>query len=186
MKILLLFFAINFLVVKAYNQENKYPVKHLLPNIPEKFITPITASINEELEFLKEGNKISTDEEIKFCIDTVTLEKFVALSIDEDYKTSVMVNATYDAAKGYFKLIDRYYKLILGRLNTTDKKVLINNQNSWLSFLNNEKSLFDILRKDKYSGGGSMQSTTSADRYFNVVKARAIELFTYYLDMENK
>lgn len=66
-------------------------------------------------------------------------------------------------------------------LKGEDKKALVQAQKAWLAFRDSETNLVEIVSKDEYSGGGTMQQLTEASEYLNLIKNRTIALFEHYI-----
>ncbi len=116
---------------------------------------------------------------IEFQCDTFKIERLIAKRIDLDYSTSGMVEATYDAESEYDKLLNKYYTLLLKKLSNSDKEVLIQSQRNWIKLRDSENKLQNILSKEEYSGGGTIQRVIIATEYLGMTKGRVQILFNY-------
>jgi uncharacterized protein YecT (DUF1311 family) len=160
-------------------------------------ITPaIEAKINAEIEkeipaFLVKLEKYNSertdkfDESTKFGLDTFRIESSYRKTMDYDYSTYGISKATSDAAAKYDALLNKYYKLLAAKLKPADKAALIAAQRSWIAYRDNEVKLYAVLSKGEYSGGGTIQSSIAASRYYAMIKARVSQLFEYYAAMYN-
>jgi uncharacterized protein YecT (DUF1311 family) len=86
----------------------------------------------------------------------------------------------------YDKLLNKYYKKLLDVLKIEDKEVLIKSQKSWLIFRDNESKLIWTLKKNEYSGGGSIQHILANDEALDFLRNRVIDLFNYYGNIFNE
>ncbi|MEI6949256.1 lysozyme inhibitor LprI family protein [Paraflavisolibacter sp. H34] len=139
----------------------------------------IRQDIEKEIVVLKQQMKNSqaTDLHIEFATDTIRIERYMEKYMDYDYSTAGMRAATYDAAAQYDSLLNKYYKKLLLVLKPEDKKVLQQAQRAWLSYRDNELKLVAVVRKDAYSGGGTLQQLTDTGYYLDIIKSRTIELY---------
>ena len=87
--------------------------------------------INKKAELLKqklEAKDYISDFEkqtvISFKVDTFKVEQMLSLSMENDYTTTGMVNTMYEAEKEYDKLLNKYYQILLKKLNEEDQETL--------------------------------------------------------------
>ena len=156
-------------------------------NSPQRVTDEIAKKINKEIEAdvvnIKATNKGKDilKEELEFIVDTFRIERFMARSIDYDYSTTGMNIAGYAATLKYDSLLNKYYKLLLGKLDTDDKNILIEAQRAWIIYRDKALSLIGMLRKEKYSGGGTIQTNIYSAEHTALIKERVLTLFDYYL-----
>ncbi len=117
---------------------------------------------------------------IEFAIDTFKIEQYLSAYIDYDWSTAGMREASYDAADKYDSLLNKYYKKLLARLAPADRPALVNAQKAWIAFRDNELKLEATLRKDEYSGGGTIQELIGSSNYLDIIKSRVVTLYDYY------
>lgn len=182
MKILLLMTCFA-LAASLHAQQTSGGPQEVTPEIAAK----INAEIAKEIPVLKkkykqERDEIS-DEEIAFRIDTFKIEKFFERTVDYDYSTSGMNHNGYMAAEKYDTLLNKYYKLLLGKLAIEDNNILIEAQRAWLVYRDKELKLFAKLRERQYSGGGTIQSNIYASEYLDFIEARVFTLFHNYINI---
>jgi len=178
MKKLILSLMVMFPLVGLLAQDN---------NSPQRVTDEIAKKINKEIEAdvvnikaIHKGKNI-LKEELEFIIDTFRIERFVARSIDYDYSTTGMNIAGYTATLKYDSLLNKYYKLLLGKLDPDDKNILIEAQRAWIIYRDKALSLIGMLRKEKYSGGGTIQTNIYSAKHTELIKERVLTLFDYYL-----
>lgn len=133
-------------------------------------------------ELLNKENLYDCDKQITvdFQIDTFLIERLLNKRVSSDYSTAAMTQAAYDSEKEYDKLLNKYYQLLLKKLNDSDKELLKQSQRNWIRYRESERKLNSEISKDEYSGGGTIQQIFIADGYAQITKKRVIELF-YYL-----
>ncbi len=177
MKYVTLLFLLLLSRITTFSQDKSDPVE-VTPTIEKK----IHQEIITEVEALK--TKLINDKEsattIEFTLDTLRIEKYQEKYMDYDWSTVGMRTATYDAARKYDSLLNKYYKKLLAVLKQADKKYLVNAQKSWLMFRDNELKLIETLSKDEYSGGGTIQLLIDTSEYLDIIKQRAITIYEYY------
>lgn len=116
---------------------------------------------------------------VNFQIDTFLIERFQAKMESIDESTAGICQSLYNLEADYDKLLNKYYQMLLKKLNNEDKKLLKQSQLNWLSYRDSERELNNEIAKEEYSGGGSMQLTFIAYHYADITKKRVFELFHY-------
>jgi uncharacterized protein YecT (DUF1311 family) len=116
---------------------------------------------------------------IDFQIDTFMIERLLVKRISIDYSTTGMCDAVYDSEIEYDRLLNKYYQILLKKLNDSDKAILRQSQVNWIKFRDTERKLNEEIAKDEYSGGGTMQRNIVASGYAEITKERIIELYGY-------
>lgn len=129
----------------------------------------------EDYELSDEGKVFAID----FQIDTFKIESLFNKRMDTDYSTVGMVSAAMELEKDYDALLNKYYKILLGKLNTTDKEILKKSQRNWIAFRDSERQLNAEISKDEYSGGGTIQQLIVSSNYLDITKKRVLELYDY-------
>ncbi len=122
---------------------------------------------------------------IEFTLDTFRIEEINSKMMSIDYSTVGMVDATYSSENDYDKLLNKYYKILIDKLDATDKEILHKSQKNWLVFRDGELQLNSMLAKEKYSGGGTIQNLIVSGRVLEITKNRVIEMFQYCLRFYN-
>ncbi len=118
--------------------------------------------------------------ETEFMVDTFKIRLRNDLYQDINPTTMGINEAIGDMTKRYDLLLNKYYNLLIALLDSEDKKVLQTAQRKWLGFRDAELELIGITKKDKYSGGGTMQSNIQNAEYCGLVESRMMALFSYY------
>ncbi|BAV09605.1 Protein of unknown function [Filimonas lacunae] len=124
-------------------------------------------------------NKTS-DTETEFILDTFRVNRYMKKYMDYDFSTAGMRTATYEAAEKYDSLLNKYYKQLLVTLTPADRPVLIAAQRAWLVYRDSETKLVELISKEQYSGGGTMQQLIEAGSYLNRIKERTDAVFEHY------
>ena len=138
-------------------------------------------SLKLKQELLKKDylNDFDKQVSIDFQIDTFLIERLLSKRISIDYSTAGMTKAAYDAEIEYDKLLNKYYQILLKKLNDSDKDILKLSQRNWIQYRDSERKLNSEIAKDEYSGGGTMQRIIVASGYTEITKKRVIELYNY-------
>ena len=116
---------------------------------------------------------------INFKIDTFRIEKLLEKRFKIDFSITGMFRAIIDAELEYDTLLNKYFQLLINKLDVSDKDILIQSQRNWIQFRDSERKLNDEISKDDYSGGGSSQRVIIASRYIEITKKRVLELYGY-------
>jgi uncharacterized protein YecT (DUF1311 family) len=154
--------------------------------ITDSLMSKLKLEVQKETEIFRQQLKKKenlTDFDLKvgieFDCDTFKIERLIAKRISLDYSTSGMVEAAYDAEAEYDKLLNKYYKLLLKKLSSLDKEVLIQSQRNWIQLRDSESKLQNTLSKEEYSGGGTIQRVIIATEYLEMTKRRVVVLYNY-------
>jgi uncharacterized protein YecT (DUF1311 family) len=113
--------------------------------------------------------------------DTFLLERLYDRQMDYDQSTHGIVQTMVDCEAGYDLLLNKYYKLLMSRLEGADKEILKKSQRNWIAFRDSEEELNRTLVKEEYTGGGTMYRMTYAARNLSTVQQRVEELFLYLI-----
>ncbi len=135
-----------------------------------------TQKFKDSIHKLKE---FSSSLDLEFTVDKFKIDKKMDLELNNDYTTSGMLQATYNSYVSYDDLLNKYYKKLLKKLNHEDKETLKQAQRNWIKFRNSEIKLNNLIAKDEYSGGGTIQQLFIASRNLDLVKNRLDEIYEY-------
>ena len=116
----------------------------------------------------------------EFAVDTFKVERLTEKWMKLNYTDAGMSEATYNQAKEYDVLLNKYYKKLLGILNAEERTKLVAAQRSWISFRDNEEKLLEAVN-DKVYSGGTIEGLTNASEYMNLVQNRTKGLYSYYV-----
>lgn len=166
-----------------------YPIVILSQTeVTDSILAKLKADIKIEAENLRkelEKEEYMTDSYksmfIDFQIDTFKIETLFERRLELDYTTYGMTTASFDLERDYDMLLNKYYKLLLGKLNKTDQELLKKSQRNWIQYRDSERQLNFEISKEEYSGGGTIQQIIVAEYYLSITKKRVIELSDYLL-----
>lgn len=97
--------------------------------------------------------------------------------IEENGSTQGMVSCTMNAEKKWDNELNKYYKLLLSKLDSTGQSALRESQRQWLLFRQKETTFY---MKVYGSNEGTMWRIIIADKHMGLIKQRAVELTEYY------
>ena len=146
-------------------------------------INIIKKADNRVLSLRKQLKKYWIDESIDFASDTCRIETIEFEKMEIDYSTLGMNVAISESKYQYDKLLNKYYKKLVAKLEGSDKEILKQTQRDWIRFRNSEYKLGFLLSKEKYSGGGTMQSINRNMLGKILTKNRLIEIYHHYLGL---
>ncbi|WP_343747709.1 lysozyme inhibitor LprI family protein [Fluviicola sp.] len=145
----------------------------------EKIIKESTDSLKQVLtskEYLNEAEKKVS---IEFASDTLTISKRFELYVAQDYSDYGMKTASLKMLEAYEKLLNKYYRMLLVALNPEDREILKVTQRNWIKYRESEKQMNELISKDNYSGGGSIQVLFVLSREIEMTQNRVIEFYNY-------
>jgi len=114
-----------------------------------------------------------------FQLDTfkVNLETRVrsesAMTTSEIAEVFIIENTNYD------KLLNKYYKLLLSKLNDQERNILKESQVNWIKFRDSEIKTIRMISDNVYSLGGTMRIIDNAAYISILTKRRVSELFEH-------
>lgn len=123
----------------------------------------------------------SPDAILEFQLDTFQVERLYVKLLERDATTIGITEALYETEKAYDALLNKYYKKLKNKLSPEDQQVLIQAQRSWIQFRDQERDLFEILKKEEYSGGGTIQLIIQASRVMELTRDRVLNLYDYWI-----
>jgi uncharacterized protein YecT (DUF1311 family) len=141
-------------------------------------------AIANEIEQLEDSlrslDRSYIDEQfIEFKADTFAIEKRKEMRMEINWSTAGMNGATYEAEREYDNLLNKYYQKLMAKLKPEDKEILRQSQRNWIAFRDSEREVNYMLTDWPYSGGGTIQTTISANYYLEITRRRVIELYRY-------
>lgn len=116
---------------------------------------------------------------IEFRVDTFIVERRWALFIEVDYTDLGMQFSNDQLAKDYEALLNKYYKLLVAKLEPTDKEILKISQRNWIKYRESEQQVNYLMSEERYSGGGTIQNLIVGSRTIEITKTRVFELYDY-------
>ena len=147
-----------------------------------KVQTLLLDSIENESVELRKQLKINEEYEkvIQFTIDTFKINQYAKRKMIYFYTTNGMNMVVNEETHRYDSLMNVYYTKLKNELSTKDQQILKNAQLSWMNYRDKELDLIGLLRDEKYSGGGTIQSNIYTGMHNSLVIQRTIELFEHY------
>ncbi len=133
-----------------------------------------------------------------YQLDTFIVEGIYSRQLEADQTTYGMNRASRDCEVAYDQLLNKYYQILLKKLNkedqkqlvaaqrawlkfrdSEDQKQLVAAQRAWLKFRDSERQVNAALIKSQYSGGGSIQQLIYASQHLYITRTRVNELVGY-------
>lgn len=114
-----------------------------------------------------------------YQLDTFIVEGIYSRQSEADQTTYGMNRASRDCEVAYDQLLNKYYQILLKKLNKEDQKQLVAAQRAWLKFRDSERQVNAALIKSQYSGGGSIQQLIYASQHLYITRTRVNELVGY-------
>lgn len=176
MKQFRLLFVLLFVSMAAWAQPGD--PQEVTPELLKKIKADAEVAAQQFRKTLNHGEW--SKEWVEFSVDTFKIAYIVSRRMDLDYSTQGMNTTVIESTDAYDKLMNKYYSKLMAILSPEDKKVLMTAQRAWLAYRDSERKLIGLLRNDKYSGGGTIQSNISIGRYATIVESRVFQLFDYY------
>lgn len=175
-------FIFLFLVVQSTLSQNR---------ISDTDISAIKANIENEISDL--SKRLATEDysslnekqlSIDFNIDTYRIDTLMARIINVDYSNQGMVQAISNATVAYDKLLNKYYKILMTKLNIADQETLKLAQRNWIQYRDSEIMLINALSKIEYVGVGLDQRLFDAADILEITKRRVIAIYEHLLGIQ--
>ncbi len=99
------------------------------------------------------------------------------LNKDSNYTTTAMLECLEEAREGWDKELSKYYNFLMGVLEADTKEKLKTSQLKWVEYRDLEYEFSNKMHTDMQ---GSMWLVVAAERRYETVKTRALELKNYY------
>ena len=109
--------------------------------------------------------------------DTYKIDTLLQKCMAKDNSDAGMISCLEKAEKDWDNELNKYYKLLLNKLDTADQKNLKESQRQWIIYRDKEINFFSTLYSKK---DGSMWNVSIADNRMQIIRKRAIELLEYY------
>lgn len=117
--------------------------------------------------------------QLEFRVDTFIVERRFELFIEVDYTDLGMQFSNDQLAKDYEALLNKYYKLLVAKLEPADKETLKVSQRNWIKYRESEQQVNYLMSEERYSGGGTIQNLIIGTRTIEITKTRVFELYDY-------
>lgn len=112
-----------------------------------------------------------------FAQEQHPIDKFLEDEISKDSTTAGMNNATLKAMGKWNIELNKYYKLLMGILDTKSTDMLKASQRAWVEYRDKE---FENINNIFGQLQGTMYTTVAIDNKLAIVKTRAEDLKQYY------
>jgi uncharacterized protein YecT (DUF1311 family) len=129
--------------------------------------------------------KVSDTLGFKFLLDTSRIEITEEVYLEDELNDFAMRDLSNQAGRSYDELLNKYYKKLSGKLNETNRAVLVRTQKAWIAYRDEELKLFGTIDEASNGGGGTAATIALASIYRTLTKQRTIDLFNYYRDLIN-
>ena len=127
-------------------------------------LTSINTCYSQTTEPCSDNNPI--DLKLKICLDST-----------ENYTTYGMLHCTGQAMDLWDNELNKYYKLLMSKLNDNEKNKLRTSQRKWLEYRDAEFATSSLIYDNMQ---GTMWTIVSLDGKMQIVKERALSLKSYY------
>ncbi len=153
-------------------------------NISHTDSLKIELALAKDVKALKDSldkleSEFFTKLDYQFAVETYTINQKMNLQLDYDYSTYGMISSTVEATQAYDKLLNKYYKMLLNSVDEEGKNILKQAQRNWLAYRDAELQLNYLLIDENYSGGGTIQNITAANRKLQITQTRVTDLVDY-------
>lgn len=118
-----------------------------------------------------------------FLKDTFIVENLYQRQLDADATTLGMNKAALACASEYELLVDKYYTILLDKMNPEDRELVMSWQTNWKALMEKERILTGKLMQEEYSGGGSIHSLTYTSRLMNAQKEHVLIIVDYLIHL---
>jgi uncharacterized protein YecT (DUF1311 family) len=115
---------------------------------------------------------------------THPIDKFLDSCMEKDYSTAGMVKCITEATKMWDAELNKYYKLLMKKLDDVSAKTLKESELKWIEYKEKE---IDNIAMIYAKLDGTMYIPMRASAIMELTKTRALQLADYYeLIMNNK
>lgn len=147
MKYLIIFcFLLNAIPVIAQNPISKLELSEIKKKVDVESI--------KYRDSIKKADLHITDLDLDFLTDVYRIESLSDSKILIDDTTSGMSTAVHELTRDYDGLLNKYYNILLQKLQKEDVITLKISQRNWIKFRDAEIDLIRVISKEEYSGGG--------------------------------
>ena len=118
----------------------------------------------------------------------IELYKIVLLNqkiVETDDSTESINIAILESINSFEILMNKYYEKLLLILNQEEKKILIDSQNSWQIYYENELKLLELNHKKEFPHGSIILPNKINSRKSNLIELRTDVLFNHYNEIIN-
>lgn len=164
---------------------------HAQKKISDSDVSELKAKIENEIVDLRKQQDTAdyfsiNDKQlcIEFNIDTYRIDTLMVRMINVDFSNQGMVQATSYATVAYDKLLNKYYKKLLTKLNLADQETLRMAQRNWIQYRDSEVKLIDTLSNFEYAGVGLDQRLFAAADILEITKSRVLAIYEHLMGIQ--
>ena len=147
-----------------------------------KFQVDSAGSMMHEL-LLREGK---TKLNATFTVDTFKVESMMNLKMHMDTSKAEQVVAINDAEIEYSFLLEKYYKILLGRHDEKAQKSLVLAQKKWIKYRDDEIAMTEKFYEEQVGGNPDEKAVAKAAEHLELTKERVVELYKHILASPKK
>lgn len=176
--------TILFILVIVMNTSlhAQYELKEVTTNDSLHFEQQVLKSVDSLKIELAKGEYLSDEDKnltIEFTLDTFRVSLRAGLYMSFDFSDYGMKMATLRMIDDYEILLNKYYKILLSKLEQNDRETLKISQRNWLKYRDSEYLLNELIAQDNYSGGGTIQNLFILSRKMEIIEQRVIDFYDY-------
>jgi hypothetical protein len=147
-----------------------------------KFQVDSAGSMLHEL-LLREGK---TKLNATFTVDTFKVESMMSLKMRMDTSKVEQLAAVNEGEIEYSFLLDKYYKVLLGRHDEKGQKSLALAQKKWVKYRDDEIAMTEKFYEEQVGGDQGKKELAKAAEHLELTKERVIELYKHILASPKK
>lgn len=121
-----------------------------------------------------------------FTVDTFKVERLMNLKMRMDTSAYERVIAINDAEIEYSFLMEKYYKILLGRHDEEGQKSLILAQKKWIKYRDDEIAMTEKFYEEQKGGNPDDKEIAKAQEHLELTKERVVELYKHILASPKK
>jgi len=121
-----------------------------------------------------------------FTVDTFKIESMMKLKMRMDTSKVEHVVAINDAEIEYDFLLEKYYKILLGRHDEKGQKSLAAAQKKWVKYRDDEIEMTEKFYEEQKNGNPDDEAVAKAAEHLELTKERVVELYKHILASPKK
>lgn len=168
----ILFVLVSMISFSSFAQISEAQLSRL------KYQVDSAGSILHEV-LLREGK---TKLQATFTVDTFKVERLMYLKMRIDTSKAEHVVAITDAEIGYDFLLEKYYKVLLGRHDAEGQKSLAAAQKKWIKYRDDEIAMTEKFYEEQKGVNADEKEVAKANEHLELTKERVIELYKHVLE----
>jgi uncharacterized protein YecT (DUF1311 family) len=168
----ILFVLVSIISYSSYAQLSEAQLNRL------RFQVDSAGSLLHE-QLLREGK---TKLAATFTVDTFKVEWMMTLKMRMDPSKLEHEVAINDAEIEYDFLLEKYYKILLGRHDEKSQKSLATAQKKWLKYRDDEIAMTEKFYEEQEGGNPEEEAIAKAEEHLELTKERVVELYKHIVD----